>query len=98
MKNRKCPRCGKNPAIIDTTYGVLPCVQCQREDDDFAMTDPPEFYSQGKQDRVQHQRDVHAKDILQPFEGNKSKPNRDFVEAYPDKRDDYFTREEIEKL
>lgn len=95
---KKCPRCGEHPAVIDRSFGVLPCKQCQKEDEEHTLHDKPEFWNISKHNRIQRQRDTHAKDMLQPFEDGKGTPNRDFVEAYPDKREDYFTDESLKKL
>ena len=94
----KCPRKNcQNKAVIDKTYGVLPCQKCQAED---MAAGPlkmgPEFVNISKADRVQHQRDYGAKDMLQPFVSNK--PNPEFAQAYPELLDKYYTKEEIRKL
>jgi hypothetical protein len=93
----KCPRTGcKNEAMVDQVYGVLPCKQCQAKDAEFKHSSGPEFVCLSKSDRIQHERDVGAKDILQPFVSNK--PNPEFVKAYPELIDNYFSREEIKNI
>ena len=94
----KCPRTGsKNKAIIDRTYGVLPCNACQARDNKTApLKMGPQFINLSKSDRIQHQRDYGAKDLLQPFMGNK--PNPEFAQAYPELMGDYYSKEEIRKL
>ena len=93
-----CPRTGcKNEAIVDKTYGVLPCADCQKRD---SLSSPvkmgPEFVNLSKSDRIQHQRDYGAKDMLQPYIANK--PNPEFAQAYPKLINKYYTKEEIKKL
>lgn len=95
----KCPRCGKEPANIDPTFGVLPGDKCQTEDAALDSPTTPEFYNLSKQHRVQEQRDAHGRDLIQPFIGKKGdQPNPDFVKAYPDKAKDYFTPEQLKKV
>lgn len=93
-----CPRTNcKNEAIVDKTYGVLPCFDCQKRD---SLSAPvkigPEFVNISKSNRIQHERDVGAKDLLQPFSGGK--PNKEFAQAYPKLIKDYYSKEEIRKL
>ena len=94
----KCPRTGcNNEAIVDKAYGVLPCQECQTKDEKTAPVKAgPQFVNLNKADRVQHQRDYGAKDMLQPFISNK--PNPEFAQAYPDLIENYYTKEEIRKL
>ena len=96
-KETKCPKCNKNEAIIDRTYGVLPCQECQDKDEQFALKEKPEFTTISKSNRVTTDRDKHAKDILQPFE-HKGRISRDFAKAYPDKAPDYFSDEQLKSL
>jgi len=95
-----CPRQGcKNKAIIDTTYGVLPCQTHQNEDAAYVMPNLPEFYSMTKVQRVQEQRDKYNKDTLQPYlPGKDQRPDPDFVKAYPDKARNYFSEEQLKKM
>src|SRR3990167_11499320 len=84
----KCPRIDcKNKAVIDPILGVLPCVEfCQVKDDDLDKIETPEFYNLSKIHRIQKQRDEHGADILQPYAlGKDSKPNPEFLKAYPNK-------------
>ena len=95
----KCPRCGKEPAIVDASFGVLPGVKCQAEDEKTVPGELPQFVNIGKQHRVQEQRDRYDRDLLQPFTGKRGdKPNPDFVKAYPEKSKDYFTPEQLKDL
>ncbi len=95
----KCPKCQKGKAIKDVLFGVLPCESCQNRDRALAdkVNKLPEFYTLTKQSRISKQRDEHAKDLLQPWVGN-GKPNKEFVEAYPEQRDNYFTKEQLKKI
>jgi len=97
MTKPKCPRCGKEDAIIDSTFGVLPGKVCQADDAKHNLADKPEFYTLSKSNRIQRQRDTGVKDLLQPFIG-KGEPNVEFAKAYPDRVDDYFDREDLKKL
>ncbi len=94
----KCPRCGKEKAIVDTRFGILPGKKCQARDSKVVIKRGPEFYSQTKQDRITRERDVNAKDILQPFVGKDHKANPEFVKAYPELATQYFTKDELKKL
>lgn len=94
-----CPRTNcKNKAIEDPQYGVLPCKQHQKEDEEKVAhaRRSPEFYTISMRDRIVAQRDHHEKDNLQPFIGNK--PNPEFVRAYPEYRDNYFSKEELKQI
>lgn len=97
---QKCPREGcPNDAIIDLTYGVLPCAKCQQEDDDFVRPELPQFYNMSKIQRVQEQRDKYNKDMLQPYlPGKDQAPNPDFVRAYPKESKNYFNEEQLKKM
>jgi len=95
----KCPRCNKEKAIFDTILGILPCEFCQAKDDELDKIETPEFYTLTKAGRIQKQRDEHGKDILQPYAlGKDSKPNLDFLKAYPNKAKDYFKEEQLKKI
>lgn len=99
MKVPLCPRCNKEAALVDTTYGILPGVKCQEEDDAQEKPESPEFYNQSKQDRVQEMRDKHNGDIEQPYiQGKDMSPNPDFVKAYPQMAKEYFSTEQLEKM
>lgn len=97
---QKCPRTGcNNPAIIDSTFGVLPCQKCQDEDSKVSIQNAPEIYTLTKLHRIQEQRDKYDGDMLQPWlPGKDNKPNPDFVKAYPDVVKNYFTDEQLSKL
>lgn len=93
----RCPRKGcDHEAQINPVFGVLPCQACQLADHGIRHTKSPEFYSLRQAHRVQAQRDRHAKDILQPFLGNKVNP--DFFKAYPDQIKNYGVEKELAKL
>lgn len=95
----KCPRTKcKNNAHIDPTYGVLPCKKCQAKDTKKVkkVRNAPEFYTLSERDRIIHQRDRFAKDIIQPWINNK--PNPEFVKAYPEMRDTYFSEEQLREI
>lgn len=97
-KSKQCPRTDcTNDAVIDPQFGVLPCLSCQKEDEGISAV---HFFNAtiGELDRKQHQRDVHGKDVIQPWETGGTKPNREFVKAYPDKAEEYFTKKELEAL
>ena len=94
-----CPQCKKEPAIIHTTFGVLPgeiCKARQTEKAKNVKAQNPEFLTQSMQDRIQSQRDKNEKDILQPYMGNR--PNESFAKAYPELAHEYFTTEELEAM
>lgn len=44
----------------------------------------------------QRDREDHRKDIIQPWAKGEA-PNRDFIQAYPDKARDYFNEEELKQ-
>lgn len=94
----RCPKCHKREALIHPKFGVMPCAKCQNKDSKTNIKRAPEFYSATKADRVIHQRDTNAKDILQPFIGKDNKPNPDFAKAYPDRAKDYFKDSDLKKL
>jgi hypothetical protein len=86
----------KNNAIIDSIYGVLPCIFHQKKEEQYSIHHKtPEFYSLKKMDRFTKQRDKHSKDFVPIYW--KDKPNRDFIKAYPTKAKEIFTKEELKK-
>lgn len=92
----KCPRKNcDNPAIESRTLGILPCTKCQTEDGNTNFI-CPDILHLGRSHRIQEQRDKHAKDILQPYQGKGV--NEDFFRAYPDKVKTYGVKRELEKL
>lgn len=93
-----CPRCGKELAIVHSSYGVLPGEKCKKKDETRvkSLRDAPRYPTISMQDRIQSQQDKHGKDILQPVVGNK--PNPDFAKAYPKMAEDYFTDEELKSF
>lgn len=94
---KKCPRCGKENALIDPQYGVLPGKRCQARDAKASTGVRPEFYTLSQHSRVARQRDIGAKDMLQPY-GPGMKPNPEFAKAYPDKVENYFSKKELSKM
>lgn len=94
--HQKCPRKScQNNAII-TSFGVLPCANCNRRTRFGKREKPPEFYTQSRQDRIQQQRDRHGADFVQPYLRDKINP--DFAKLYPDRAEECFTKEELESL
>jgi len=92
----KCIRKGcHNEAVIDRVFGVLPCEECQRKDASRSPYRKFQFANLSQADRVQHQRDKHVKDLLQPYDRGRANP--DFFKAYPERIDDYGVRQELEK-
>jgi len=95
----KCPRTGcNNEAIYDEHYGLLPCINCQRQDASGTAIKPkPDFYTLSRQARITVQRDKHAKDLLQPWEGRQ--PNPKFVKTYGiDTAKNYIPMEKLNQL
>jgi len=92
---QKCPRKGcKNRAIVDPTFGVIPCSSCQKKDEKYSIGyKSPEFYSLKKMDRFTKQRDKHLKDFVPIYW--KDKPNAEFIKAYPKQAKEYFTVDEL---
>lgn len=93
----KCPRKGcKNKATLHPTFGVLPCDICLAKDALQKTEDLPQFATISQGERVRTQRDKNAKDILQPFNGNKINP--EFAKAYPNRVKDYYSEDQLESL
>ena len=90
----KCPSCKVNNAVIDPSYGVIHCTDCQQRE--HHANKSPEFYSISKIHRIQAMRDNMGKDLLQPYISNK--PNKEFFEAFPDQASEYGVTSELEKL
>lgn len=92
----KCPRkdCN-NEARKHPSFGVVPCASCQAKDPviSFHAREPIPV---SRLHRVQEQRDSHAKDMLQPFDGGK--PNREFALAYKSRVKDNFTADQIKEM
>lgn len=93
----KCPRQNcKNDAVVDPQWGVLPC-QMHQDEDAVPLSAKPRFYNRAEQDRIQRGWDTNAKDVLQPYMGNKI--NKEFFQAYPEQVGNYpGAREELAKL
>jgi hypothetical protein len=69
-----CPRCSKNPAIIDSVYGVIECKNCQE------FYERPHLGVEFTTDSIREQRMEYRKDIVQPYhDGVLSK---EYVEVY----------------
>jgi len=95
MKRIRCIRKNcQNEAEIHPVYGVIPCSTCRDEDSEFGTQS--RYLSVAQLHRIQKQRDEHGKDLIQPF--SKGKINQEFAEAFPEKADDYYTKEELQKL
>lgn len=77
----------------------MKCPACQNEDRKKTanLTKGATYATAAQADRIQTGQLKHAGDILQPWDSH-GKPNKDFVDHYPDKATDYFTKEELEKL
>ena len=90
----KCPRCQKNKAGYHKTFGVMLCDSCSKDDEQVSFRRSPEFWSITKMDRIRTDREVNAKDILQPWNAD-GKPNSDFIKAYPDEARNYMSRDQI---
>ena len=92
----KCPRCKKNQAIIDPTFGVTHCLQCRKGD--VKIKEAPAFATPTMADRIQSQRDHNLGDIAQPWNTDGS-PNETFIKANSKEDvEQYFPKEELEKL
>lgn len=91
----KCPRkdCN-NEARKHPSFGVVPCASCQAKDPviSFHAREPIPV---SRLHRVQEQRDSHAKDMLQPFDGDR--PNPEFIKAYPKQVKNYYTPEQLKE-
>lgn len=99
MNDPICPRCEKEPAIIDPSLGVLPGEKCQAEDAQIKPAELPEFYNMSKSNRIQEQRDKHNADTTQPYlPGKDMKPNPDFIKLYPEMAKEYFPEEQLKKM
>ncbi len=92
-----CPRCNTHPAIEDTTYGILPCEQCQSNDYNKSITSSPEFINLSKKDRIDPQREKHERDMIPPFLGKDNNPNPEFVREYPQLARQYFDKKQLER-
>jgi len=92
----KCPRCHQEPAIIDRTYGVLPCQSCQKKDEQYSIRGCSEQHGVNKYHRIQAQRDKHLKDMEQPYLSDK--PNPEFFKANKDRVEEYGVHKYLEKI
>lgn len=98
-KSKKCPRSGcNNNAEVSPQWGVLPCLVCQDKDNETVrLARLPEFATRSQSDRINRERDVHGADTIQPWTPQ-GKINREFVKQYPDKVENYFSKEQLSKL
>ena len=62
----KCPRCGKNPATIDTEYGILYCETCQSEDRKISRPTQNATYDFASPSTKQ-QRKEYGAEMYQPY-------------------------------
>lgn len=90
-----CPICkaevrSVGSSVIDGEYRSARCGACLNEIKPSVA--PTGRYQEYKRDR---QREDHRKDILQPWDG--FKPNRDFIREYPDKAQQYFSKQELNR-
>lgn len=100
VKTIKCPKCGKEDAIIHPVYGTLQGKRCRDEDRKKvgAIQTPPRFLTQTMTDRITEQQIKYEKDIIQPYAGDGKSPDPEFVKAYPQQAREYFSQEQLEKL
>jgi len=95
MYEIKCPRCRHEKAIISPTYGVLPGPRCQADDAHVVIKQGRVMHLR-RSHRIQEQRDKHAADLLQPWDGNRANP--DYFKNHPEQVDDYNVRKELEHI
>lgn len=94
----KCPRDNcQNEATNHPKLGVLPCNSCLAGDRKTSLAKPPRFATASQANRVQADQDKNSKDLVQPWDEH-NKPNADFAKAYPDKAQDIFSKETMQKL
>ena len=74
-------------------YGVTLCQPCRDRSIGIVKK---EGGTLAKSHRVQQAKDVHAADLIQPFESNK--PNKDYFLRYPEQVDKYGVRKELEQM
>jgi hypothetical protein len=93
----KCHKCGKTIARTVYIHGewLTPCCDGIKE---LSRTD---YSSPLQKQRLQRQREKHAKDIMQPWEVKETSkgwiPNKDFIKAYKDDPDklSMFSEQEL---
>ena len=86
-----CAKCGNNAtqnAILDGVFGSY-CSLCIAG---HSRLDNP----QGAQHARDRDREDYQRDLIQPWMADGT-PNREFVEAYPELRDEYYTEEQLKK-
>jgi hypothetical protein len=90
MNKILCPKCKRNPAPIHPQYGVMWCDDCNK-------AKPPirGHYPEFVPDRIKHDRQKFAKDLLQPWRAGE--PSREFINAYPEKAKKMFTNQELRR-
>ena len=86
---KKCLTCNKNEAQIHTTYGVLPCKECQERQNEYRAPDTIELATEG----MREERKKYHDDILQKYRGDT--PSREYANKYGK---DKFTKEEQKRL
>lgn len=89
----KCPRCNREPAIIDPVYGTLPGKNCQSQDSKIKIHKKLETYSLAKSHRIQQARDLHSRDMVQPYMSGK--PNKEYFQIHPNQIKSYGVEEEL---
>ena len=72
-----CPVCHRHAAVIDTTFGVLPCQDCQLKRLGNSL---PNHQVEFTTADIKDQRKKYAKDIIQPWRGGEL--SAEYVEAY----------------
>ena len=73
----QCPACKENEATKHPTYGVLPCEDCQEENENPARG--PEFVP----DRIKEDRKEYYKSTIQAYRGRTL--SKEYLEAYGEK-------------
>lgn len=84
-----CPKCGKNPAIVDKQFGVLDCQECKKKY--IGPANYPEFTTE----KVKEERKQYFNSALQPWRGGIA--SKEFIEAFPNHAKRMFTKKEIRK-
>ena len=99
-----CPKCLKNEAVIDNTYGVLPCLECKRKSEEYWDSHPKgvgRITPMRSSHRIEVEKDQrqHGADFVQPHSYNrmsrKLELNPDFIKLYPDKVKEYAEEKDL---
>ena len=77
MKKNKCPVCQNRPAIVDSVYGILPCLHCR---DINAKVPRPKIGVEFTSEKIKNERKEYGKSILQPYIGGKL--SKEYIEEY----------------